>query len=461
MKLDNLKNKIWLYFTFFSVFILAGLWLFQVIFFNAYYEYQKSLQLTRIANKIEASYNTNTFEATLDEVAFQNDVCIEVISGELVRYSSMSLSKGCLDNNTEAYTYKKTFTESGIARKKYTIVNSRFKNKTLIYAMHLEEDVYIFINASIEPLESTTKILASQLVYATIIVLLLSFFLAYFVSKKVSSPIVKLKDAALEMSKGNYQIDFTSDSDIKELDDLASTLNQAKEELSKTEQLRREFLANVSHDLKTPLTMIKAYAEMVRDLTYKDTEKRNANLNTIIDETERLNLLVGDLLELSKIQSDVDCLCLETFDLNTLILNILDKFKYLEETKGYRFLYESKENRIVLADSRKMEQVIYNLIGNAINYVGKDKTVLVSIIEIEDTYKVCITDHGKGIDEEELDRIWDKYYKVDKTHQRNTYGTGLGLSIVKNILVKHNYVYGVQSKKKEGSTFYFIVPKAK
>ncbi len=461
MKPSNLKNKIWIYFTFFSVFILAGLWLFQVIFFNAYYEYQKTVQLTRIADKIEASYNTNTFESVLDEMAFKNDVCIEVISGELLRYSSMSLSKGCLDNSAEAYTYKKTFTQSGLARKKYAIVNSRFKNKTLIYAMHLEDDVYIFINASIQPLESTTKILATQLVYATIIVLLLSFFLAYFVSKKVSAPIIKLKDAALEMSKGNYKVDFASNSDIKELDDLASTLNQAKEELSKTEQLRREFLANVSHDLKTPLTMIKAYAEMVRDLTYQDAEKRTANLNTIIDETERLNLLVGDLLDLSKIQSDVDSLCLESFDLNTLILNILDKFKYLEETKGYQFLYEGQENQMVFADARKMEQVIYNLIGNAINYVGKDKIVQVSIEEVGDTYKVCITDHGKGIDECELERIWDKYYKVDKTHKRNKYGTGLGLSIVKNILVKHNYEYGVHSKKKEGSTFYFVVPKAK
>ncbi len=461
MKQNNLKNKIWIYFTFFSIFILAGLWLFQVIFFNAYYEYQKTGELTRIANKIASSYTTNTFESTLDEVAFKNDVCIEVISGELLRYSSMSLAKGCLDNNAEAYTYKKTFIESGLSRKKYSIVNNRFKNKTLIYAMHLEDDVYIFINASLEPLGSTTKILASQLIYATIITLLLSFLLAYFVSKKVSAPIVKLQDAALEMSKGNYTVDFTSTSDIKELDDLANILNQAKEELSKTEQLRREFLANVSHDLKTPLTMIKAYAEMVRDLTYNNPEKRNANLNTIIDETERLNLLVGDLLELSKIQSDVDSLHLEVFDLNTLILNILDKFKYLEETKGYQFIYENKKELRVLADIRKIEQVVYNLIGNAINYVGKDKMVLVSVIETSNAYKVCITDHGKGIEKEKIDLIWDKYYKVDKTHQRNTYGTGLGLSIVKNILVKHNYEYGVESIKKKGSTFYFVIPKEK
>lgn len=459
MKRDSLKNKIWLYFTFFSIFILAGLWLFQVIFFSVYYEFQKTLELSRIASKIASAYNTASFESTLDNLAFQNDVCIEVISGELIKYSSMNLAKGCLDNQTEAYTYKKTFVESGLAKKKYTIVNTRFKNKTIIYALRLEGDTYIFINASLEPTGSTTKILAGQLIYATMIVLLLSFLLAYFVSKKVSSPIIKLKDAALEMSKGNYDVAFKSDSDIEELDDLALTLNQAREELSKTEALRRELLANVSHDLKTPLTMIKAYAEMVRDLTYNNEEKRNANLNTIIDETERLNVLVGDLLSLSKLQSNVESLKLEPFSLHEVILNILDKFKYLEETKGYHFIYENKENMEVVADKAKMQQVIYNLIGNAVNYVGKDKTVIVSILEEEESYKVRITDHGKGIAKEELERIWDKYYKIDKTHKRNQFGTGLGLSIVKNILVKHNYEYGVESIKENGSTFYFCIPK--
>ena len=112
MKRDSLKNKIWLYFTFFSIFILAGLWLFQVIFFSVYYEFQKTLELSRIASKIASAYNTASFESTLDNLAFQNDVCIEVISGELIKYSSMNLAKGCLDNQTEAYTYKKTFVES-------------------------------------------------------------------------------------------------------------------------------------------------------------------------------------------------------------------------------------------------------------------------------------------------------------------------------------------------------------
>jgi signal transduction histidine kinase len=270
---------------------------------------------------------------------------------------------------------------------------------------------------------------------------------------------VKLKDTASLMSKGEYDVTFDTDSKIEEIDELASTLNQACKELSLKDEVRREFLANVSHDLKTPLTMIKAYAEMVRDLTYKDDQKREDNLNTIIDETERLNLLVEDILNLSKIQSDVDTLMLEDFDLNKMILDILNKFRYLEEKQGYHFIYENKNKMMITADKRKLEQVIYNLIGNAVNYVGEDKQVIVEVKEDKNHYKVSVIDHGKGIDQEEIKFIWDKYYKVDKTHKRNIVGTGLGLSIVKNILLKHNFEYGVVSKKKQGSSFYFVVPK--
>lgn len=459
LKRNSLRNKIWFYFTSFSVCILAGLWLFQVAFLNTYYEYQKKQELNRIAFKIQANYGSENFETILDELAYQNGVCIEIISKELLQYSSMSVSRGCIDSGTQNVAYKKNFLESGEVVKKYQILNNRFHNKTFVYAMKLDKDLYVFINVSLEPLGSTTKILASQLVYVSVVVLALSFLLAYFVSKKISAPIVKLTTAAKQMSKGEYDVVFETGADIEELDELAVTLNQARCELSKTDELRRELLANVSHDLKTPLTMIRAYAEMVRDLTFDQPEKRVEDLNIIIDETERLNLLVEDILELSKIQSDVDTLHLEEFDLNEMIHHILNKFKYLEETEGYHFIYERKDVYLVKADERKLEQVIYNLVGNAINYVGEDKEVIVTLTEKVDRILVEVTDHGKGIDPEEIDYIWDKYYKVDKTHKRNVVGTGLGLSIVKNILLRHDYTYGVRSEKGKGSTFYFELPK--
>ena len=236
---------------------------------------------------------------------------------------------------------------------------------------------------------------------------------------------------------------------------------KAYSSLSKTDELRRDLLANVSHDLKTPLTMIKAYAEMVRDISYKDDEKRDEHLNIIISETDRLNILVNDLLNLSKMQADADTLKKENFDLTKEIKEIIKKYEIIKETENYIFQIEVPEKAIIYADKNKINQVIYNLINNAINYTGEDKTVTIRMREEKNKYIIEISDTGKGIKKEEIDLIWNKYYKNEKNHKRNIVGTGIGLSIVKTILEHHHFEYGVNSIKNKGTTFYFKVEKAK
>ena len=354
----------------------------------------------------------------------------------------------------------KTEFMSGTAKKKsITLVNPRFGNKTLIYGIRLDKEVYAFVSASLEPLDATTKILASQLIFVTIGVLILSFIVGYVISKKISKPIIKINDATKRMAKGEYDAVFETGENIKELNELADTLNQTSNELAKTDELRRDLLANVSHDLKTPLTMIRAYAEMVRDLTYQDEVKRTENLNVIIDETDRLNLLVNDILELSKMQSNIETLEIETFDITKMVNTIVSRFQILTETENYKFIIKGKKSKFVKGDPKKVEQVIYNLIGNAISYTGKDKKITIEIKELENVVRVNISDTGSGIEPEELDKIWDKYYKSDKKHKRNTYGTGIGLSIVKQVLESHHAKYGVISKIGKGTTFYFELEK--
>ena len=204
--------------------------------------------------------------------------------------------------------------------------------------------------------------------------------------------------------------------------------------------------------------MIKAYAEMVRDLTYKDEEKRNNNLNTIINETDRLNLLVNDILDLSALQSNNTLEC-EEFDLIQIVKQIISRFNILIEKENYCFIFDPpKEEIIVYADKKRIYQVIYNLINNAINYTGDDKKVFIEVKEFAKAYRVSIKDTGKGIPKDEIKFIWDKYYHNEKKHKRNEYGTGLGLSIVKNILQNHHFKYGVNSSNK-GTTFYFEIKK--
>ena len=158
-------------------------------------------------------------------------------------------------------------------------------------------------------------------------------------------------------------------------------------------------------------------------------------------------------------QAGVAEINLADFNLTEVVNSILKRYKILEENEGYKFIFNYKEELIVFADQKRIEQVIYNLINNAINYTGKDKKIEINIINDVNEIRFEVKDTGKGIKKEDIDLIWDKYYKVDKTHTRNIHGTGLGLSIVKNILEKHHFEYGVESKKNKGTTFFFIIKK--
>ena len=457
IKKNSLVTNIWLFLIVFSVLILAFLWIFQTLFLDSYYKAYKTKELNNAAKELIKDYNNNNLNS-MDDIAMNNDICIEVFDEKNDRYEATYFNQGCIEFGNRNFALKKDFIKSGLEQKSYNLINNQFDNSTLMYALKLDTNTYAFINASLVPIDSTATILQSQLIYVTLVVLLLSFVIGYFISKKISKPIMKINNDAKKMAEGDYNIKFSTNEDIYEINELVDTLNYAKEELSKTDELKRDLMANVSHDLKTPLTMIKAYAEMVRDLTYKDEEKRNNNLNTIINETDRLNLLVNDILDLSALQTNNKLECTE-FDLGEMIEQIISRFNILTEKENYCFIFDPpKEEIIVYADKKRIYQVIYNLINNAINYTGDDKEVFIEVKEFAKAYRVSIKDTGKGIPKDEIKFIWDKYYHNEKKHKRNEYGTGLGLSIVKNILQNHHFKYGVNSSNK-GTTFYFEIKK--
>lgn len=462
-KKSNLRTKIWMYLIIFSASILLFLWLFQIIFLKTYYREFRLNKLENSVKKVLNSFHDSNYEDLLDDISLEDEICIEVVNNNMTKYLSVIYNKGCMGAETsiENSYYKKDFINSNLSKKVYTLINPRFKNKTIIYGIKLDDSNYAFVSASLEPIDTTITVLKNQFIYVTMLVIILSLIVSYFVSRKISSGVIKINREAKKLSKGNFDVKFDTDQPILELSELAETLEYTKDELSKTENLRRELLANVSHDLKTPLTMIKAYAEMVRDVTYKDDTKRTKDLNIIIEETDRLNVLVNDILELSKIQSGTQKLTIEQFDLEKFVKNIIKRYDIMSENKKYKFKVSINKNIIVSADRKRIEQVMYNLINNAINYTGDDKKIIINELELENTVRIEVKDTGKGIDKEELENIWDKYYKIDKTHSREQVGSGVGLSIVKNILINHNCNYGVESIKGNGTTFYFELPKVK
>lgn len=457
---SNLRYKIWLYLIVFSLSILLCLWLFQVIFLDGYYKWYKTKELINTIETITTTYNDENYEEILDNISYDRGVCIELIRNNKLVYISNLYNKGCMANIEGNYDYKSDFIKNDNTSARYTLKNPRFNNQTLVLGLKVNSNTHLFVSASLEPIDATVRILRSQLFYITLLVISLSLLVSYFISRVISSPITKMKNKAHEMAKGNYDITFEK-SDIEEINELSKTLNYACSELKKTEDLRRELMANVSHDLKTPLTMIKAYAELIRDVTHNNEEKMNKNLNTIIEEADRLNILVNDILELSKMKSNSTPLEIEEFDLNELIKKIISRYDIFIEKENYNIEYKEQKELIIKADKKRMEQVIYNLINNAINYTGDDKKVFIKVKRDKYKIRVEIKDTGKGIEKKDLEYIWDKYYKVDKTHRRVQVGSGIGLSIVKNILISHKFEYGVESKINKGTTFYFEIPKEK
>ncbi len=409
-----------------------------------------------IVAKIPALYDKENFYEELDTLAYDEGICIAVERNGLQAYHSMSFNRGCIFKGSELY--RKDFVESEEKQKAYRIENEKYHNEVLIYAIKLDAYTQAYFSVSIEPLDSATHLLRKQLSLISILVMALSVLVSFYLSKNIAKPIEKMSEKALSMTNGDYHVTFQSNTDIKEIQNLENSLDEMSQEFLKTEELRRDLMANVSHDLKTPLTMIKAYAEMVRDLTYKDKKKRTENLNVIISESERLNALVDDILTLSSMQSETIPLENQVFSLNDMILSILERYQVLLKEEGYQFLYEAKEV-LVLADRKRTEQVIYNLLNNAINYTGDDKIVKIRVTEKETTVLVEIEDTGEGIPPSELKNIWNKYYHSSKKHKRNKVGTGLGLAIVKNILEGYQLPYGVKSLPQQGTIFYFELKK--
>ena len=474
------------------------LWFFQVVFLNSFYKSIKINAIKTTANSIEKSINDENIDTIISTLSENNEICIEVLSssGDVV-YSSHVL-KGCLihsktyfdqktlpadvtQNDGELYQYYNHEGSSqdneqdpvsdppqdgsAVAENKPPLEKEREKEKdTLIYSKTITDqngnELTLVLNSLISPVNTTVNTLRVQLYYITAFMILFSVILALIIAKWISRPIEAINNSAKMLATGDYSTRFKG-TGYKEISELSDTLNYTARELSKVELLRQELIANISHDLRTPLTLISGYAEAMRDLP---DENNAENAQIIVEETKRLTTLVNDVMDISKLQTGNLNINPQPYNLTASLGDSINRMNKLMEIDGYQIDFLSNQEITLSADETRISQAFYNLLTNAINYTGADKkiTVTQTIFKnpddaLADWVKIEVADTGEGIAEEDLPYIWERYYKVDKTHKRAVTGTGLGLSIVKSIFDMHSGNYGVNSKVNEGSVFWFTL----
>lgn len=467
---NTLTIKIWRYFVCFAISIFIILWLMQVIFLQSYYRTMKKIETENVGNEIESIYKIDeNYETNIDKIALKNFLNVYIIDLEgNLNYSSFGnnifsnsklqiLSKNI---NIDIDEVIKKVKESGNKKIKETLKVDRLKSEFFIYAKLINNNGEIMIIAtSIDPIDATISVLKNQLMYVTIIALVISSIISIFISRRISKPIKMMRYNAEKLAKGNYDVTF-KEAGYEEIDELANTLNFMAGELKKTDKVRKELIANVSHDLRTPLTMIKAYSEMIRDLSGENKEKREEHLGVIMDETDRLITLVNDMMDLSKIEAGKIELNIQNVNYTELIKAMVQRIKNINNEK-FSLALDVPDNIYSNIDKTQIEQVLYNLITNAIKHAGEDKDIKIKVTTTDKKIKTEVIDNGVGISKEDIPHIFDRYYKSDKSYKRETDGSGLGLSIVKNILIAHNVDYGVKSTLGKGSNFWFELTRSK
>ena len=464
---------------FFVAVVVTLIWVFQILLLDEFYEAIRRREMITTADALAEAIAAGSSAEQLDEklayYAVHHDLCADIyrIDGTRARaVSRADVITGCVLHNitdrerTQLYEAAVQAGGSYLEAVSFDEFNRNGPAGMSITSDAIAGTIYvrlaasadstpyiIMLNAALVPVSATVDTLRVQLFALSAILLIVALLLALIISRVVTRPITRIGDAAKRFAAGQYDTDFIGGG-YREVDDLAHTLNYASAEVSKSDRLQKELIANISHDLRTPLTMIRGYAEVMRDIPGESTPE---NIQVIVDEAAHLSELVNDLLDLSRIEAGTRAPQPEYFNLTQTVREVLGRYTKLIEKDGYTITFDAEGEVFVNADRTMLLQVVYNLINNAINYSGEARRIQVTQETRDGAVRIAVTDSGAGIAADQLPLIWDRYYKVDRVHRRAMIGTGLGLSIVKQILDAHGAAYGVESTPGEGSTFWFAL----
>lgn len=464
--------------------IILSLVLINSIVLENFYIYSKTATIKQVYQKVNDYYNTeNTnvdLETELKKIAYKNnfDILIKTDTNLIIFTSDREFlsSTYILKDINEI---KSKSIEENETKINVKVTTDEVNNVSYMFLTGILDNGYVlYIRMPISPIEESVKISNTVLLMIGGITLVVAGIIASFISRKFTNPILQLNDIANKMSKldfsKKYRITDTED-EINELgrsintmsDKLESTIKELQknnielekdiEEKSKIDEMRKQFISDVSHELKTPIALIQGYAEGLIENVNSDEESRKFYAEVILDETNKMDKLVKQLLELMKLEYGKREFDNEKFNINELINEVLRKCSVMINEKNIKVYFENKEPIYVYADEFYMDQIITNYLTNAIKHaeeVEKETKIEIKVEKLSNKIRVSVFNTGENIPEEDLQRIWGRFYKLDSSRNRQDGGSGIGLALVKAIMNNYQNEYGVENKK-NGVEFYF------
>lgn len=493
---ESINIKLFLTVSLLLIFVILAVLLLNTTVLEHYYRSQKEVLLIDTYSSARNYYSSHLIDTTSEFIAELQKIDstrnIEIVVCDLdnnVLFSSSSnfIKNGFFipkpfsaENNELSFNYlQKSLTDE----EPYfiqTFSDSKLNTDFMTLYGRLNSSYLIFIRTPLEAIRESVDISNSFLVAVGSVCVLISSIITFVISKAFTKPITELNDIALSMANLDFskKYEVTTNDEIGTLgasinklsSNLEKTIQSLKEanidlekdveEKSKLNEMRTQFISDVSHELKTPIALIQGYAEGLVDGILTDEESKKYYCEVILDEANKMSNLTKDLLDLSRLEYGQNELKLEEFSITELLSSTLKKNELLFNEKNIQCEFKAEKDFKVYADINRIEQVLTNYISNALKHVSNENIIKCSILENDDKIRVSVYNSGKYITDEDLPRLWTRFYKADSSRNRTAGGTGLGLSLVKAIMLQHKNKFGVNNAD-GGVEFWFELDKIK
>ena len=488
-KLKSVRFKLFLVMCIVIIFIILCLILVNSVVLETFYMYSKTNTVRAVYARINEYYSSNSANIDLDEelknIAFKNnfDILIQADNNIIVFSTNRDFISSIdqLMDNESASSQDQTniiYKDRDIIIRK--VVSSNSSMNYILLSGNLVNDYKLYIRIPIAPIEESVRISNNVLIIIGCITIIISGIIASVISKKYTDPILELNSITNKMARLDFSQKYVTKDVDDEINDLGKNINTMSnkletiikqlrdnnielekdiEEKSKIDEMRKQFISDVSHELKTPIALIQGYAEGLLENVTTDDESRKFYAEVILDESNKMDKLVKQLLELMKIEYGKREFTNERFDLKELIDEVIRKCNVMLKENGITINFRQEEPVYIYADEFYIDQAVTNYFTNAIKHAeeknGK-KEIEIRLEKLKDKNKVrlYVYNTGENIEQEDLERIWKRFYKVDTSRNRENGGTGIGLALVKAIMNNYKNEYGVANKE-DGVEFYF------